>query len=90
MKNYEIIQDVVTRLTTNRILRTFFTVYLMAESEEEKSIISARFRKDASKLDVLNRTELFNEFAISFRKLPEFASDLLEKVKLEHKQVRAA
>jgi hypothetical protein len=90
MKNYEIIQDVVTRLTTNRILRTFFTIYLMAESDEERSIISTRFRKDANKLDAQYRTELFNEFAISFRKLPELTSDLLQKVKNEDKQVKAA
>jgi hypothetical protein len=90
MKNYEIIQDVVTRLTTNRILRTFFTIYLMAETDEEKSVISARFRNDANALDTQSRTILFSEFTNSFRKLPELLGDLLERVKDDSKQVQAA
>lgn len=36
MKKYAYVQDVVSRLTDNKTFRTFFTLYLMAESAEER------------------------------------------------------
>ncbi len=50
MKKYTQIQDIVSRLTDHKTFRTFFTLYLMAESEEEQERLNDRFWKDAEGL----------------------------------------
>ena len=90
MNKYATVQDIVTRLTADRSLRTFFTLYLMAETEAEKTAISARFRKDANALDSQNRTALFAAFAASFKKLPDLAGDLLETVQAANREAALA
>ncbi len=40
---YALVQDVVTRLTNDPTFRTFFTLYLMAESDAERDHLGVHF-----------------------------------------------
>lgn len=80
MNRYEIVQDIVNQLTVNPVFRTFFTLYLMADSEEERVALDARFWRDASELDDKQQQLLHAELARTFTKLPELINRLHEKV----------
>ena len=80
MKKYAYVQDVVSRLTDNKTFRTFFTLYLMAESAEERNTLNERFWKDANTLPSAEIQLLKAELTRCFLRLPEMASGLLGQV----------
>lgn len=80
MKKYRMVYDIVTRLTDDPTLRTFFILYLMARSEEERQLISRRFWQDAESLNEIDRQSLKNAFNRSFKQLLPLANQLFEKV----------
>jgi len=77
MKKYVHVQDVVGRLTDNKTFRTFFTLYLMAETTEERKVLNERFWRDANTLPSKEMQLLKAEFTRCFLRLPEMATDLL-------------
>jgi hypothetical protein len=74
------VHDVVTRLTDDPTLRTFFTVYLMAESDEERQALGKKFWQDAETLDEAERQSLKEAFNRSFKQLLPLANQLYDKV----------
>jgi hypothetical protein len=80
MKKYVQVQDVISRLTDNKTFRTFFTLYLMAESAEERKVLNERFWKDANTLPSAEMQLLKAEFTRCFLRLPEMAADLLGQI----------
>ena len=80
MKKYVHVQDVVGRLTDNKTFRTFFTLYLMAETDEERKVLNERFWRDANTLPSAEMQLLRAEFTRCFLRLPEMATDLLGQI----------
>ena len=80
MKKYAQVQDIVGRLTDNKTFRTFFTLYLMAESAEERNALNERFWRDANTLSSAEMQLLKAEFTRCFLRLPEMAADLLGQI----------
>ncbi len=80
MKKSAQIQDIVSRLTDHKTFRTFFTLYLMAESEEERERINQRFWKDAEGLPTAEQQLLQAELTRCFLRLPGMTADLMERV----------
>jgi hypothetical protein len=80
MKKYAQIQKVVTHLTDDDALRTFFTLYLMAETTEERLRLNDRFHADASTLPPGDHQLLRAEITRCFLRLPAMAADLAERV----------
>lgn len=74
------VQDVVSRVTDNKTLRTFFTLYLMAETVEERKVLNERFWRDANTLPFAEMQLLKAEFTRCFLRLPEIATDLLGQI----------
>ncbi|WP_353481719.1 hypothetical protein [Haliscomenobacter sp.] len=80
MKKYVHVQDVVVRLTDNKTFRTFFTLYLMAETVEERQVLNDRFWRDANTLHFAEMQLLKAEFTRCFLRLPGMATDLLGQI----------
>lgn len=70
MRKYALVQDIVSRLTDNPAFRTFYTLYLMAETEEERKRIDQEFVRQAK---TLSESE-YHEFRQS---LPDVPSNYL-------------
>lgn len=79
MRKYAKIQDLVTRLTDNKTFRTFFTVYLLAETEDERQLLNNRFWRDAAELSPAESQLLRAELTRCFLRLPGLSADLLER-----------
>jgi hypothetical protein len=80
MKKYVQVQDVVSRLRDNKTFRTFFTLYLMAETVEERKVLNERFGRDANTLPFAEMQLLKAEFTRYFLRLLEMATDLLGQI----------
>lgn len=79
MKKYTQIQDVVGRLTDQKAFRTFFTLYLMAESDVERRYLNDRFWKDAETVPPAEQQLLRDELTRCFLRLPSMAANLIER-----------
>lgn len=80
MNKYSKVHDIVSRLTDDPTLRTFFTLYLMAGSNKERQKISGRFWKDAETLDKAEQQTLKAAFNRSFKQLLPLVNQLYDKV----------
>lgn len=81
MKKYALVQDVVYRLTEDKTFRTFFTLYLMAETESERQALNTRFWKDAANLPEQEQLLLRSELTRCFRQLPKLTGNLVERAR---------
>lgn len=79
MNKYAQIQDIVSRLTDQKAFRTFFTLYLMAESDAERRHLNDRFWKDAETVPPAEQQLLRAELTRCFLRLPGMAADLIER-----------
>lgn len=80
MRKYSAVHHMVTRLTEDPILRTFFTLYLMATSEQERQTISQQFWQEAKTLSEPDYKELQGAFTHSLKQLLPLVNQLHEKV----------
>ncbi len=80
MNRYAMVQDIVTRLTDDLVFRTFFTLYLMADSDTERAALDAKFWRDASALDTAEQQLLSSELTKTFLRLPLLINQLHKKV----------
>lgn len=80
MNKYSKVHDIVSRLTDDPTLRTFFILYLMAVSGKERQKISQRFWKDTEILDEAEQELLKGAFNRSFKQLLPLANQLYDKV----------
>ena len=79
MKKYANVQDLVSRLTDNKTFRTFFTLYLMAESDAERQVLNERFWRDAAALPKADEQLIRAELTTCFLRLPGMAAELKAK-----------
>lgn len=80
MNRYIIVQDIVTRLTDDPVFRTFFTLYLMAETDVERETLDTRFWRDASELELEKQKLLRAELSRTFLRLPILIDQLHSRV----------
>ena len=80
MNKYSAVHNMVSRLTDDPTLRTFFTLYLMAESNKVRQKISQRFWKDVETLDKSEQESLKVAFNHSFKQLLPLVNQLYDKV----------
>ncbi|HLF63472.1 MAG TPA: hypothetical protein VI603_06960 [Saprospiraceae bacterium] len=83
MNKYSLIQNLVRRLTDDDTFRTFYTLYLMKESVEERDALGEHFWKDVDLLPQQEQRELRAEFTRSFLRLPKLLEELHERTSLE-------
>lgn len=76
MKKYAHVNEVVSRLTEDGALRTFFTLYLMAESASERLRLNEQFQAAMSSLPLLEQQLMKAELTRCFLKLPAMAAEL--------------
>ncbi len=76
---YALVQDVVTRLTNDPTFRTFFTLYLMAESDAERDRLGVHFWQETDQLPEQDQQLLRAEFTRCFLRLPALTNDLLDR-----------
>ena len=81
MHKYSNIQKLVNKLTENDALRTFYTLLLMSENEEEKRLVDARFWAAFQNLTDDEKIRLKADFKETVKKLPLLTEDLLIRVK---------
>jgi hypothetical protein len=79
---YTQVQAIVFQLTEDPTFRTFFTLYLMAESDTERETINQRFWDQASTLDSTDQMLLRETLKQTFLKLPVLIANLRERVVL--------
>ncbi len=79
------VHDMVTRLTDNSALRTFFTLYLMARSTEERQVLSTQFWQEAETLQGTELQALKDAFSRSFKQLLPLVNQLHEKTRMAAK-----
>ena len=80
MKKYILVQDIVSRLTDNPAFRTFYTLYLMADTEVERHQISERFTMTANEMNEADFQAFRIEFSSCTKKLPVLARQLFDKI----------
>lgn len=80
MRKYKLVQDIVSKLTTNPAFKTFFTIYLMANSQVEKAKIEKDFWAELDKLPADEKQLMNAEFTRTFLQLPALAEDLRKRV----------
>lgn len=81
MEKYIKIHDIINQLTDDKIFKTFFVVYLMAETKEEREVLGNRFWKDVDKLPIDEQHLIKAEFTRCFLKLPKLVNQLYKKAK---------
>ena len=81
MLKYAQVHQLVSKLTENDVLRTFYTLLLMAETEEEKGKIDSKFWHELKELPKEEQEVLKAAFREATRKLPVLTKDLWMRVK---------
>jgi hypothetical protein len=87
---YQYVNELVHEMTNNKALQTFYPLYLMAETETERTLLSSEF-KNAWQL--LNGEELAifkKEFTASFMQLLPIAQKLHKEVKAFPQELKQA
>jgi hypothetical protein len=79
MIRYIKIQEIIGRLTDDKTFRTFFTLYLMAESDAERKSLNDRFWRDAATLPLPEQHLLRAELTRCFLRLPGMSAQLVER-----------
>lgn len=80
MRKYILVQDVVTRLTEAPGLKTFFTLYLMAQSDAERLAINRRFWQEVNLSNPEEILAIKAAYTACLKRLPTLAAELHEKV----------
>ncbi|RDB02993.1 hypothetical protein [Runella aurantiaca] len=79
LNKYAKVREFVNRLTDDS---TFFTLYLMADTEAEKDVLTQKLWQEIATLSLAEQSLLRAEFTRCFLKLPSLASQLLVKITL--------
>jgi hypothetical protein len=80
MQKFAQVNRLVTKLTENEALRTYYTLLLMAETDASKSDIDNRFWNEFDALSENEQKTLRDELKKVVKKLPELTTDLLNRV----------
>jgi hypothetical protein len=80
MQKFAQVNRLVTKLTENEALRTYYTLLLMAETDASKSDIDNRFWNEFDALSENEQKTLREELKKVVKKLPELVADLQDRV----------
>jgi hypothetical protein len=80
MQKFAQVNRLVTKLTENEALRTYYTLLLMAETDASKSEIDNRFWSEFDALSEFEQKTMRDELKKVVKKLPELTADLLNRV----------
>ncbi len=80
LNKYARVREFVNRLTDDPTFSTFFTLYLMADTEAEKDVLTQKLWQEIATLSPAEQSLLRAEFTRCFLKLPSLASQLLVKI----------
>ena len=80
LAKYTYVNDLVNRLTDNKSLQTFYTLFLMTDTDEERLKHNNSFKAASLSLegDALNNFK--KDFTDSFKKIMPFVRDLNSRV----------
>jgi murein L,D-transpeptidase YafK len=87
---YQYVNDLVREMTSNRSLQTFYTLYLMAEKEEDRQQMNKDFKQAWQSLNAEELVVFKKEFTESFRQLLPIAQKLHEAVKSFPQELKQA
>jgi ABC-type sulfate transport system substrate-binding protein len=87
---YQYVNDLVREMTSNRSLQTFYTLYLMAEKEEDRQQINKDFKQAWQSLNPEELIVFKQEFTESFKQLLPIAQKLHEDVKSFPRELKQA
>ena len=77
---YAHVNDLVCQLTSNKSLRTFYILFLMAETDEERSKLNKTFNEAALSLEGEELNILKRDFTDSFKKVLPLLKDLNNRI----------
>jgi hypothetical protein len=80
MQKFAQVNRLVTKLTENEALRTYYTLLLMAETDASKSDIDNRFWHEFDALSESEQKTLKDELKKVVKKLPDLVADLQYRV----------
>jgi hypothetical protein len=80
MQKFAHVNRLVTKLTENEALRTYYTLLLMAETDTSKSDIDNRFWNEFDALSENDKKALRDELKKVVKKLPDLVADLQDRV----------
>ena len=78
---YQYVNELVHEMTDNKALQTFYTLYLMADKEEERRQLNAELRQAWQSLSAEELTTFKQAFTESFKQLLPIAQKLHQEVK---------
>jgi hypothetical protein len=93
MFRYTRVNQLVSTITENEALKTYYTLLLMAETNIEKEAIDARFWTQFKELDLDEKTFIRKAFQMAEKKLLSITSELRQEFrdfKTELKQAKQA
>lgn len=89
LSKYTYVNDLVCELTDNKALRTFYILYLMAETNEERLKLNLTFNEASSSLEAEELVNFKNDFTNSFKKILPILKDLNNNLSELNKSVKA-
>jgi hypothetical protein len=81
IQKYQYVNELVHEMTQNKALQTFYTLYLMAEKEEERTQLNSDFKQAWQLLNAEELAVFKQEFTKSFMQLLPIAQRLHQEVK---------
>ncbi len=87
---YQYVNELVREMTTNKAFQTFYTLYLMAEKEEERQQLNHDFKQAWQSLSVDELVVFKQEFTESFMQLLPIAQRLHQEVKAFPRELKQA
>jgi hypothetical protein len=80
LSKYAYVNDLVCQLTNNKSLQTFYILYLMADTDLERSKLNASFREASLSLEGDDLNVLKKDFTDSFKNILPLVKDLNSRV----------
>jgi hypothetical protein len=87
---YQYVNELVHEMTENKALQTFYTLYLMAENEEQRTQLNSEFKQAWQSLSGEELAVFKQEFTKSFMQLLPIAQKLHQEVKAFPVELRQA
>ena len=81
MHKYQYVNELVHEMTQNKALQTFYTLYLMADKEEERAQLNSEFKQAWQSLSGEELIVFKQAFTESFMQLLPIAQKLHQEVK---------
>ena len=87
---YQYVNELVREMTANKALQTFYTLYLMAEKEQDRQQLNSDFRQAWQALSADELVVFKQEFTESFKQLLPIAQRLHQEVKAFPQELKQA